>query len=322
MSREAQKNADGERWLGVNVYLWERLEQNRLLSQVLSPEVDRLYAESKVDIVFYDRFDSRGPHVFLSLRLVEPVEEEAQVRASLRAAIEPFLDGKEKSNVYGEEELQKLHEQCRGKTLWHADRRPGLAEDRTLLIDRHEGGGYPFNWWRDLQDAARDRVSELVGESTRWALALVPPEKDAHMGAAVAWSAEFDRILRRRLSPAEAADYWRIHASTLIMGLGERWQEEPEAVRASLPGRVAPKTAKAFADRFDAADSGDEESPWSPMGELIETVLGGAPNRQVAWRALREINHVTWKQLGLYVRFHLPIVLFAWNRNLELAEQD
>lgn len=308
----------GERWLGANIYLWERLEQNRLLARVLAPEIERLYADGAVDVVFYDRFDSRGPHVFLSLRVTAESSRES-VRSRLRAVIEPFLAEKQPSEIYDEAGLAKLHEQCRGKALWHADHLPGLASDRSLLIDEQQAGGYPFLWWRDLEETARDRVSELVGESTRWALGLLPAEKEAHMGAAVAWSADYDSLLRRRLSAAEAADYWRVHASTLIMGLDERWREEPEAVRASLPGRVAAKTAAAFGRQFDASDAGEQAGPWPPMEELVELVLRGAPNRQVAWRALREIHHVTWKQLGLYVRFHLPIVLFAWNRNLELA---
>ncbi|MEM1178516.1 MAG: hypothetical protein AAGM22_09235 [Acidobacteriota bacterium] len=314
---QSQVETDGGRWLAANVYLWEELEQNRYLVEVFLPFLRR-YAggDSRVDVVSYDRFDARGPHLFLVFRVVGDL---AQVQHHFETVTRTFLDAGEVSGALSEIEVAKRHDDCRGKQQWSADGLGGLASDRTFLVEEQAAGGYPFNWWGRHEPSSRRDISLRTGDAARWSLDRIRVDKEANMGAAVIWAAEFDAELRRHLPPSEAADYWRLHATTLLMSLVDRWREEPEAVLASLPGRVAPKTAAAFTRLFGEADGRDGAGPCAPMAGLVSACLDGAPDREAAWRALREIHHITWKQLGVYVKFHIPIVLFAWNRNIELG---
>jgi len=300
-------------YLGLNVYLWERQEQNRFLISCWKPALHQLRQAVENVFAWYERFDARGPHIFAVLGT--PGGELSAAADLLQAHIERFLAERQPSQALDPDALAELHADCRGKALWPADRRDGLATDRSFILQRHTGSGCPFSYWQPFDDATRWEIERLVNRSTEWALARLPADRDANVQAAVSWCADFDQHLGKHVGPSRAAEYWRHHAGTLVRGLEQRWQDDSDEVRRSLPGLIKPSSAAAFGRLWHDAESVAKDTSQS-MGTMVRTIVENAPRQSVAWHAFREIHHSTLKQLGLFVRFHLPIIFFAWNRNL------
>ena len=133
------------------------------------------------------------------------------------------------------------------------------------------------------------------------------------MRAAVRWVAAADLTLRN--TGLDAGDYWRYHASTLLLPLRQRLATEEERVLADLPGWIGEANQKRFEPIFDEVAMPDEV--WPPQQRLMEIASSrdeSLPGGR--WALLREIQHSTLKQLGLGVALHIPLILFVWNRNL------
>ncbi len=304
-------------YIGLNVYLWQRTEQNLFLSSCLRPLVGRLEDQALSSFVWVERFDARGPHLFVVLRC--DAGDVAKFTATVNEAVAAFFADRQASGALSDQDLAERHEECRGKSLWQVDRQPGFAKEHSYVLEPIEGVVLPLYYWRDFATSGHPRLAELVAGATAWALERVPIDRDADIRAGITWCAAFNACLLRRTSPGAVARYWQHHASSLVIGLEERWLEEPEEVRNSLPDAVKPNTAGAFAKIFSSVEAAPLE-PWPQMDQWITAVLDAAPNENRGWRLLREINHSTLKQLGLYVRLHIPLTLFAWHRALEQAE--
>ncbi|MBV9773856.1 MAG: hypothetical protein JO040_07895, partial [Gemmatimonadetes bacterium] len=112
---------------------------------------------------------------------------------------------------------------------------------------------------------------------------------------------------------ADPAEFWRHHAKTLLVHLEERLEADEAQVLATLPTVVGERNREVFTRLWD------ETPAWPPARRLVEIVLAGdgrTPGQQRA--LLREINHFTLAQLGQPVMHHIPLILYAWQRNLLL----
>ena len=304
--------------LGLTVYFWGAREQNRLLTELLGPAVAAFERDGSVARFWFDRFDTRGPHLFAILTLSDrPADGGAEVRRRLATQLEEYLQRRPSMAELSQEEIETRHRECRGKTQCEADGYPGLAANNSYCLFEHPAGEYPFGLSRGLPDAENRELWRLLDEQTFWAIdRLADCAATAAVGPAVRWAAALDVALRAL--GADAAAYWRYHATTLLLPLAERLASEELEVLASLPGAVGEKNTQVFSRGGEEVEGGAEVR--QPSRRVVELALAdtGQPSGR-RWRLQREITHVVWKQLGMPVALHVPLVLFAWHRNLAAA---
>lgn len=283
--------------LALNVYLWGKAAQNELLTGFVAPEIRALRDQGRVRRFWSTRFDSRGPHVMLVLTTPGSARE---LESYLGGRLDAWLAGHPSTETLSPGELEKRHEECRGKELCAADREAGMAPDNSYRFAPHPAHGYPF-----AGASGADEFWELASEHGLWLLDRL--REGAGTALAVRWIADVDGALRRL--GADAAASWRYHATTLLRPLAERLRTEEPAVLAALPGSVGERNRQAFARVWDSARA----PVWGPTERLVELALeadGGG------YRFLREINHCALKTLDQPVLLHVPLVLYAWQRNL------
>jgi hypothetical protein len=295
------------KYLGGNIYLWDKAAQNRLLIEFLGPAYRELCEELNIRKFWFDRFDARGPHIFFFFSV--PAERFEEIRERMADRLQAFLDERPSRIELSSDELTLLHRQMRGKALCPADEGAELAQDNSFLLFEHSPTGYPLYLTAHLENA--DEYWRLFGDLSFWAIQQVEarPEKGA-VAAGVRWAAALDEILRQA---GIAREYWQYHATTLIIGLDTRLATAERQVFESIREAVGAKNRKTFTCVWSEVERSG--SPWPHLPQLVEVSLSGdSPTRRFA--ALREAAHCTWKQLGLPTREHIPLVLFAWNRNL------
>lgn len=291
-----------------NVYHWGRGPADRLLAECLAPALDELRAAGPAPWSWFQRFDARGPHLFLLLGS-DPGDAEA-LRARLGARLAGWMAAHPSTEPLSEAALRARHEQCRGKRLCALDGEPGMAPNNTLRWTAHPPDGYPLAFAAGV--AEDEAFRRLLGELAAWSLGRLADGA----GAALRWTAAVDVELRR--AHGEAGGYWRHHAGTLLPGMEARLAADGEAVLAALPGVVGARNAAVFGRAWDAAEGG--EPVWEGIPELLRIVLaddGRTAARRL--RLLREVNHAVLAQLGQPVAVHVPLVLFAWMRGLAPA---
>jgi hypothetical protein len=295
------------KFLGGNVYMWGKTAQNRFLVESLAPTVRQLSAEQLIHRFWFDRFDARGPHVCFLLAI--PDERVEGVRALLTDRLQAFL-GQQPSEDVSPDEIRKNHDQTRGKVLCPPDAWPGIAEKDSFLLFDQPSSGYPFQLAADLMRA--DEFWSLITDLSLWTIDQVKAERTPGDMATtgVRWAATLDGALRRA---GIARDYWRHHATTLIIGLEERLAASEIEVLDSIGGAVGTRNRKTFTRIWEEMES--VGALWPHARELVEVSLSSdQPQRRFV--ALREAVHCTWKQLGLPTWQHIPLVLFAWDRTL------
>jgi hypothetical protein len=300
-------------YLGVNVYCWSQTEQNLLLAECLKPATDELRERFDSVRFWFDRFDARGPHIVALFTLPAGAVPDAESR--LRPRLESFFAAHPPGGMVRVEEAEKRHVSCRGAYLSDLDRGSDLAPEGSYAFFEHSASGYPYRLTRGLPPGVERRVWDLLDELSLWTvrqLAIDPA--GAPVRTAVLWSAAFDQILNR-LHP-HPEDYWRFHASTLLFGLPKKLEEGEPQVLASLPAAIGEKNAKSFGALWDEVV---RQGPrWHPLEELLGCVLTEAETpADSPWRLPREIVHWTLKHLCLYVGAEIPLVLYAWHRNLK-----
>lgn len=296
--------------VGVNVYFWGSTEQNRLLVECLGPAAHALRQSGACGWFWYDRFDARGPHVFAIFSV--PADARDHVARDLARRIEAYLAAQPSTESLSTEVLATRHTECRGKQLCAIDGEPGLAANNTYRLFDHPARAYPFVLTEGMAAAREEALWSLVDELASWALAqIAPAPARLPTVAALRWLAGLDHTLQRSGLGAEA--YWRYHATTLIYGLAERLAaSEAEALR-SLHTSISDKNRQSLSTVWQHAAA----SVWTPLPALVD-LIACEPDwpMEDRWRLLRKLVHTALKQLGLPVAQHIPVVLFAWQRNL------
>jgi hypothetical protein len=299
-------------YVGANIYCWDQEAQNRVLVDCVQPFVAELRQELGLTRFWFDRFDARGPHVVLLLTV--PLGEDLLVAERLGSRLSSFLSAHPPSGKTSVEEAEKRHLSCKGLTLCEVDGEPGLAPENSYRLFTHSAWGYPFRLTRGLPEETAAAAWGLLDELGSWTVSrLAAGPSGSTVRMAVRWLASFEGLLRE-IHP-QPEQYWRFHASTLLFGLPKQLEENEAGVREALRSAVSPGNEQAFSAIWD------EESRsgpcWPPLRELLRCVLAEAdPPAASPWRLPREIVHWTLKQLCLYVASEIPLVLYAWRRNL------
>jgi hypothetical protein len=296
--------------LGLNIYYWGRWQQNRLLVECLGPLVADLHDQGFIESFWFDRFDSRGPHLFVLLTLPPGVQDEAARIAADRLG--GYLADHPSTEQLSAEQLARLHSETRGKALCTVDAFPGMADNNSLAFFAHDRQGYPFSLSAGLLN--EPELWRLLDDLAQWAIRQIGEHGETStVGAAVRWAAGLDAILEET---GLAPEYWRFHATTLIMPLAERLATAEEEVLRSLPSTVGEKNRATFSRVWKSVAT--QGPGWPHMRRLVELAVFPDEDRPAAWRfrALREAVHCAWKQLGVPVQLHIPLVLFAWDRSL------
>lgn len=290
--------------LAVNVYHWGSAPQHRLLADCLGPAARELQGEGLLDRFWFTRFDTRGPHV--CALFTPPAGRDAELRARLGAHLDAYLGAHPSTEIVSDEEIERRHAECRGKQLCVIDDEPGFAANNTYLMAPHPPDGYPFQLGYGV--AAEGELWRLVQELALWAIEQL--QAGTATAGAVRWIAAVDRELLR--AGANPAEFWRHHATTLLVYLEERLEADEAQVLATLPTVVGERNRAVF-DRLWSGDT-----PGMPdAGRLVDIVLAGDGRTPLQQRRLlREVNHCALAQLGQPVLHHIPLVLYAWQRNL------
>lgn len=299
-------------YVGANVYCWDQEAQNRLLVDCVGPFVAELRRELAFTRLWFDRFDARGPHVVLLLTV--PLGEDLLAAKRLGSRLDAHLSTQPRHGTASLEEVEKRHLSCKGLTLCEIDGEPGLAPEGSYRLFTHSAWGYPFRLTRGLPDETARETWRLLDELTSWTVSqLAAGPSGSTVRTAVHWLASFERLLREMCPRPEG--YWRFHASTLLLGLPKQLEEDEGSVLESLRSVIRPRNERAFSAIWDEeARSGP---CWPGLPELLRHVLAGTdPGAPSPWRLPREIVHWTLKQLCLYVAAEIPLVLYAWRRNL------
>jgi len=292
--------------LGVNIYYWGSKQQSRLLTRCLGPVAQDLWRERLVDRFWFDRFDARGPHVFALFRARGVPEE---VRSRLAEPLAAYLAASPSSEPLSREEAAARSTACRGKAQGAPDRLPGLADNNSCCFFEHPPGGYPYSLSAGL--ANEDELWEILTEQCFQVIAEIAEAPDSSPGAALCWLAELDRELREAGGSPEKI--WRFHATTLLMSLEARLAVDPAGVEASLPLLIGTRNLEAFSEAWEEAGSSGN---WPGLPRLVR-ILAAEGSPVPRHRALlREIAHTTLKQLGVTVAQQIPLILFAWHRDL------
>jgi hypothetical protein len=300
------------RRVGFAAYLWSLPEQDRLLVETLGPLVDGLRRDGLVDHFHFDRFDTRGRHLHGFVTTTEAHRE--AVRERLDTALRTHLATVSTVSPVSREERQRCHDECRGTVACPADELPGLADEGSHVVFEQDTDRISLGWVRRLDEDDGAELTDLLDDLDGWLLGRIRAVPHARRTAtSVLWVAAVDHALGRH--GADAAGYWRFHASTLLRKLEESLAKDPERVLAALPELVGEANRRTFEALWDRAlEAG---AAWPGLDRLVELArreAAAAPAPR--WALLREIDHTVLRQLGLLVKLHQPVILHAWLRNL------
>lgn len=293
--------------LAGNVYCHTPAEQNRLLIEVVGPFATGALAAGRLDFFLYDRFDARGPHIYLLLA-GGSAEASRELAEELEGKIADFLLDLPASPGPSAEEVQKWHESCRGKALCEVDRLPGFAARNSQAWAPHPDDGYPFWIWSDLARAG-DFFRAITAQSAGAIGQLAVHRGGAAVGPGLRFAASLDHALGRL--GLSAAGYWGYHLATLLPERTGAIAAEPEAT-AELFAPLVSAGNRATFDRFFAAVA--EPGRVDPQAARIAEALAAELAGERGYRALREVVHLALKQLGMNVGLQIPLVVYAWSR--------
>jgi hypothetical protein len=295
--------------LALNVYLNGWAEQQACAAEALAPALRALADGGMLRRAWFTRFDARGPH--LAVLASTPAGEGGRARVALSSAVEAWLAAQPSLETLDAATLELRHAECRGKRLNALDVEPGFAAPGSFAFAAHTASAYPFYVFPEGDEAVWALLTEQA-----LANAAGPPAGQSPSAAALRWLAAVDHALAA--ANADAAEYWRYHATTLLPALPERLRDDEAAVLDALPRTVGERNL-ATMDRVWAAVGADATGEAERRaGRLVPTLLAGR-EPAAAWPLLREANHCGLLQLGVPVRSHVPAVLYAWQRALRPA---
>lgn len=304
--------------LGLNAYCWSQTAQNRLLCECVEPAVREIERDAPGLRFWWDRFDAGGPHVVATFTL--PAGAAAGAERLLDERLTDFFRRHPQRGTIPIEEAEKRRISCSGQWICEADRRPGLAEEGTHLFFEASGATFPARLTRALPEEEAGAIWELVHELSLWAIEQNRANLDR--GAprtAVRWLASLERSLRQLHLETEA--FWRFYAGSLLFGIPKRLAENEPGVLGSLRTAVGRRNEETFAHLW--AEEEARGPLWPPMEPFVAALFQQpTPSPSNPWRLPREVVHWTLKQLCLYVRSEIPLILYAWDRNLDRLSRD
>ena len=288
--------------LGLNAYYWGDQQQDLLLAEGIAPilrEADRRWDLARM---WYDRGTMRGPHIFCLVTVRS--DQAAAVMEFLRTEIAGFIQRHPSSYTLSADQLAALHRDASGKAFCAADLAEGMAGNNELLVFVHENAEqrYPFRLCSDSRAMA---VWQAWKKAAFWTLRQL--ESAESLEASAVWFLlSCDHLFFN--SADTRKEYWAYHAGTLIPNLDYR--------------RMSGEHAQAMADRLVSPQSIARITVWreqvssgelSPQVEALLAVLGSlqpliAPAREHDWALLRELIHVSLKQLGIHVVRQIPMI--------------
>lgn len=290
-----------------NVYCFTPGEQNRLLVEVVGPFVAAELAASRLEFFLYDRFDARGPHVFLLLAAGDAARS-AELAAELERRIAPFLAALPESQGPEAAEIEERHLACRGKALCAVDRLEGFAARNSQAWAPHQEDGYPFWLWSGL--SGRQELYRAISAQAASAIGQLAASGGVAAGPALRFAASVDCGLSRLGLPAEA--YWRHHVATLLPDRAEAIAAAPVELAEQLARLVSAANRASFDRVFAfAAEPGRED----PRAAALVLALAPELADERGFQALREVLHLSLKQLGLHLGIQIPLVVYAWGRH-------
>ncbi|HYW07763.1 MAG TPA: lantibiotic dehydratase C-terminal domain-containing protein [Longimicrobium sp.] len=289
----------------LNVYFWGQEEQDRLLAECLGPAARELWEEGALVRLWFHRFDARGPHLVFLLGAPETRWGEARTRLETRLA--RYLAEAPSSMVMDGDELERRHAECRGVHVCSADTLPGMASNNSYRFVDHPADGYLFRLTEGMNTNA---VEHLLGEVALRSAARLAGGSATF--AAIRWIAELGTALARGGGDAEGL--WRFYASTLLPGLHDRVASADPELIAGIPRLIGDRNRAVLERAWDVAGAG--VPAWPELGPLAEAVAGADVPAARRRAFLREVTHNVLAQLGQYVRFRIPLVLYAWERAL------
>jgi hypothetical protein len=293
-------------YFGANIYYWGTAEQNYLLVQGVRAWARNAQEKGLARHFWYFRFDTRGPHLFLLFATT--VQAEPLLRQYLEMQIAKFLKNRPSAEPLSQEEIEKRHKECRGKAFNIADFEQGFAANNSFAAFRHDSMHYPLNFTNGMPLA--DELWRRLDNIAFWAIDQL--DNDPAMKA-IRWLAAVDQALHRGGFPAEA--YWRFHACTLLLPLRERLAANEADVLAMVPRLVSDNNRRVFSDAWEQVALGNFAGV---DADALVALTMRDPGRTLEQRflLLREINHAVMAQLGQWVKFQIPIIVYAWSRNI------
>ncbi|HEY0014947.1 MAG TPA: lantibiotic dehydratase C-terminal domain-containing protein [Longimicrobium sp.] len=288
----------------LNVYFWDAPEQNRLLTECLGPALHALRGGGAIEHFWFDRFDTRGPHLVLLLEAA--ADREAEVRAGLGTALDAYLATAPSTRVLDPGELERRHAQCRGKHLCSLDLLPGVEPNNS------------YRWVDVPHDAQVLRctpgmdprtVGALLTDQALWSVDQL--RRGGTTATAVRWAAGLTAAMER--AGLDAAGFWRFYASTLVVRLRDPIAAGDPAVVEGLPRLIGPGNLAVFDPLWDSA--GGAGAVWRGMDALARCVAA-EPFESERTLFVRRFAHIVLAQLDQFVRFRIPLSLYAWHRTL------
>jgi hypothetical protein len=293
-------------YCGTNIYYWGTAEQNHLLLHGVRTWARYAREKTLAQSFWYFRFDTRGPHLFLLFATT--VKAEPALRHYLETSIAEFLKNQPSTHPLSQEDIEKRHKECRGKAFNVADFEPGFAENNSFAAFRHDSTYYPLNFTSGmpLADALWHRLDDIAF----WAIDQLEGSPAA---TAIRWLAAVDQALHRGGFAAEA--YWRFHACTLLLPLRERLAANEAEVIEMVPRLVSENNRKVFSAAWEQV--AHENCLKVDVEGLVAFIMHDTGRTQEQlFLILREINHGVMAQLGQWVKFQIPVIVYAWSRNL------
>ena len=231
-------------------------------------------------------------------------------RELLNARLTAYLADHPSRTELSLDELAARHRDCRGKALCAIDAEEGFALNDTIRFCEQPGDRYPLSLGRSLADP--DRLWDLLDGSTAWVVDRLAREPGRTLtGVAAGWLASLSVILPDHF--AEPPLYWRHHAASVIPRL-EAPEDGGETVR-RLTQALGPSNEAALEEVWERART--EPPPWQQLPKLLDLVAGARETAGLGPRELlREIVHVTLKQLGIPIKLQRPMLLFGWRESL------
>ncbi|HEU4558189.1 MAG TPA: lantibiotic dehydratase C-terminal domain-containing protein [Longimicrobium sp.] len=294
--------------LTLNVYLHDWGEQQELVTGALAPTLRSLRDAAMLRRAWFGRFDARGPHVYVLVST--PAGEAERARRTLADAVDAWLAAHPALETLDDETVRTRHAECRGKRLCALDDGPGFEAPGTYTFATGDARVYPLYVFPE-----DEAVWALLTEHAL-ANAAGVPEGQSASAAGLRWLAAVDHALAD--AGADAAEYWRHHAGTLLPGMAERLSADEAAVLDALPRTIGERNLAAMDRVWAAVGAGEGGEAAERARRLVRALLAGR-EPAAAWRLLRETNHGGLLQLGVPVRSHVPAVLYAWNRALRPA---
>jgi hypothetical protein len=289
--------------IGVNIYWWGEMEQQRLLRDGVRSWAVQARRARLAHGLWYCLFDARGPHVFLLLWTRK--EMQTDLLAFLETEIRHFCEHVPSRVLLSPDELAQRHRECRGRVLCQADRAERLANNNTFEVFTHEPDGYPLwfsagmantaEFWRSMDALAFQNLERLVAGGLQT--------------AAIRCLASVDGALDKLGFRTEP--FWRLYASTLILPLSQR-----SSIESGVLQRALGEHNRAIFDRL--WNERPEDPAQQPgIGRLVKLILSddGLPLEQ-RYRVLRELTHSVLAQLFQTADRRIPMVLYAWQRSL------